>query len=65
MIKKVIAGVLEIAYLEIGPSNGALLCCFTDFPTTCTRTMRSQGSWPPRGSAASSRIYEAMALQGF
>ncbi|WP_205928021.1 alpha/beta fold hydrolase [Pseudomonas viridiflava] len=32
MIKKVIAGVLEIAYLEIGPSNGAPVVLLHGFP---------------------------------
>ena len=32
MIKKVIAGVLEIAYLETGPSNGAPVVLLHGFP---------------------------------
>lgn len=66
MIKKVIAGVLEIAYLEIGPSNGAPVVLLHGFPYDVhSYEEGARISWPPRGSAASSRIYEAMALQGF
>ncbi|WP_424492234.1 alpha/beta fold hydrolase, partial [Pseudomonas viridiflava] len=49
MIQKVIAGVLEIAYLEIGPSNGAPVVLLHGFPFELhsydgvARTLASEG----------------------
>ncbi len=51
-MKQIRAGVLEIAYEDIGPTDGASVILLHGFPMTYAPTMPSQPCWRRRGCAA-------------
>jgi hypothetical protein len=50
-IKQINAGLLNVGYAEVGPSNGQPVVCCTAGPMTSTASRTSRNCWHPRATA--------------
>lgn len=60
-LKQVRAGVLDIAYFELGPANGAPTILLHGFPYDAHAYDEVRATLPPRGTVASYRSFAATA----